>query len=190
MSKKSWFFLGLGIVVVIGLIDVCSVAFSETKEEEWSHEEECQNQEKERFPNLWYKLDLYRARQAAFYANRYEIKESKCTSEKEFKEEAVSLLIHESGLANSYDLYETKKLRKKLLQIQSMKTPGMEKCYPEFNKVFIGRDSLSCQQKLLSYYKLELSLDQEELEKILNTCALAFHNQAQELGCFSLLTED
>lgn len=57
ISKKSWFFLGLGIVVAIGLIDVCSIAFSETKKE-WSHEGECQKQEKERFPNLWCKLEI------------------------------------------------------------------------------------------------------------------------------------
>ena len=171
-------------VVLIGLICMITVQAEESAQAE------------EQFPNLFYKLEVYRSKLAAFYANRYEIKQPQYTSEETFKKQVVHNLIGEAGSqeqlalakSRSADEKEILKQVKFLGEIQSMKTPKMKECSPKFKEAFLSSDSLPC-QLVLAIYRGK-SATHSEFEKALSACAITMHDQAQELECFSLSTEE
>ena len=51
------------------------------------------SQAQEQFPNLFYKLDVARSKEAAFYLQKYEIKQPQYTSEEKFKKQVVQTLL-------------------------------------------------------------------------------------------------
>ena len=183
---------------ILGTLSGCDLLWSEEVEGEQTHAEKRKKQEEEHFPNLLYKLEVYRSKMAAFYANRYEIKQPQYTSEEKFKEQVVKALIWEAGKQEEIALAESRsaddneilKQRKVLQEIQSMKTPKMKECSPEFRKVFLSSDVLSCQQVLSTYTNTGNPATISEVEKAMDACVLALRNRAQELGCFSLSTEN
>ena len=71
-----------------------------------------------------------------------------------------------------------------------MKTPKMTECSPKFREAFLDSDALSCQQVLSTYTNMGKPATLSEVEKAMDVCVLALSNRAQELGCFSLSTEN
>ena len=79
-------------------------------------------------------------------------------------------------------------------QYTAMITAKMKQCFPKFRAEFLSSDSLSCQTYLAGFTNLAgfggRSITRSELVKARNACATTLHDQAQELGCFSLSSED
>lgn len=148
-------------------------------------------QAQEQFPNLFYKLEVARSKEAAFYGNRYEIKQPQYTSEENFKEQAVQILIGIVANQEKWVLTESRAdkeaISKFLGDLHTMNTPKMRECFPKFKQALLSSDSLSC-QLFLETYRGKPFIQKERIE-MLEACGSALHDQAQELGCFMLPVE-
>ncbi|MDE2813656.1 MAG: hypothetical protein OXM01_11560 [Gemmatimonadota bacterium] len=152
--------------------------------------------EEGRFPNLLYKLEEHKSRQAAFYGNRYKMTQPQYTTEEMFKAQATQVLvglvgaIEQVAWARRYVVSqgEMSLYQQKVEYLSAMRTVKMKECFPLFKPVVLSSDSLSCQTFLAgSQGKPITRNDKVEAQK---ACAKALHDQAQELGCFSLSGED
>lgn len=149
------------------------------------------SQTQEQFPNLFYKLEVARSKEAAFYLQKYEITQPQYTSEEAFKKQVVQFLLafaaNQEGWALAESRADKEAISKFLGDLQIMTTPKMRECFPKFKQAFLNSDSLSCQLFLETYRGKPFI--QKEREKMIEACGSALHDQAQELGCFSLLGE-
>ena len=148
-------------------------------------------QEQENFPNLFYKLDVHRRKEAAFYLQKYEITKPQYTSEENFKGQVVLNLIAVVANQEKWVLAESRAdkaaISKFLGMLQIMETPKMKECFPKFKQALLSSDSLSC-QLLLETYRGKPFIQKERIE-MLNACGSALHDQVQQLGCFLLSVE-
>ena len=154
--------------------------------------------EEDRFPNLLYKLEVHKSREAAFYGNRSEIKQPQYTDEETFKNHAAQTLV---GLVGAIEQVawakkhvvsqgEMSLYRETVDYLSAMQTAKMKECFPKLKPVVLSSDSLSCQTFLVGYGGKLILRGSRELNKAWQDCTIALRDQAQELGCFSLSEED